>query len=257
MNLETVLRGKKHKYLLRWLIGITLFLVVMHLTVNFWVTVMRNSALLEIGDFTFDFGWWFHLDREKKFGSIFNTLLILMVVTLMVLAGMRAWPRKGMALGWVMMAFVLTYMAIDEFFSIHEYAGKFAGINEPMGTQVVPDWVQVMAVVVFILMVPMGLFWRNLPTWLRIRTAIAAGVYLSGTIGGEVISSTYVMYNGFDSYGYNCCSAIEEGVEMLGMILCIDAMLLHFARLHAERSENQAPPIEPAGSTAKAIDTNA
>lgn len=128
----------------------------MHLAVTFWAAVMGNSTILAVGGFRFDLGWWFHLDREKKFGSLFNTLGILIAAGLMVYASKRALLSKAMALGWAMIACVLMYMACDEFFSINEYVGQLAGIDESLGQHVVPDWVKVMAMVVLVLIVPMG-----------------------------------------------------------------------------------------------------
>lgn len=241
------MRTSNHKRIVIPLLVITLGMIAVHLILQFRAYALGQPSMLVLGPLDVDLAYWFNLNVEKHFGALFSTSLILFASLLMCIAAFRAKSKKLMMIGWFMIAGILLFMACDEFFSIHERAGAMAGIeSQGYGTQVLPSWVRVMAVVVGLLCIPMGFFWWMLPRGLRIRTVISAGVFLGGAMGVEIISSAFVMQQGTENFGFYVLVAIEEGMEMFGILILIDAMLLHLlpATAKAAASEEVEAPIE-------------
>lgn len=201
-------------------------LLSLHLVTKYRAFSLGVDSIIVLGSFDFNFGYWFDIDTERRFAAVFSTLLILVASGTMLHASIRVLPKKGMAIGWLFMSGVLLFMACDEFFSIHEHAGKFFG-TEVQGEHIVPGWVKAMAGVVAVLCIPMGFFWWKLPTYMRVRTAIAAGVFLLGAMGVEVPAMNYATHYGTQNVGYALFGALEEGMEMIGMVIAISAMFLY------------------------------
>lgn len=234
------MRKTNHKRIVLALSITTIGMIIMHLTVHYRAQSLGLQSVLTLGGFDVDLLYWLSLDQEKHLGAMFSTALILLASALMAFAAWRTTPtKKIMALGWLMVAGVMLFMACDEYFSIHEHAGEFAGLEtDGFGTQVIPIWVKAMAVVVAVLCIPMGLFWWTLPRGLRIRTALSAIIFLLGAAGMEVVSAAYVRHFVIGDFGYFALVAVEEGLEMLGILILIDAMLLHLV----------SPPNKAAGT---------
>ena len=244
-----MVRTKIHKLLLYTMLVGALGLILMHIITMYRTHSLSVQSIIKLGSFDFNFAYWFNVDTERRFGALFSTLLILFASGTMLAASIRSMPKKALSIGWLFMSGVLLFMACDEFFMIHERAGEFFGAKDHFGTAVVPGWVKAMGVVVAILCLPMGLFWWKLPKYLKIRTAAAAGVFLTGAMGVEVLAMTHADDSGIKNFGYALLAALEEGMEMLGMILAIDAMLLYHTRMKDERID-QAPPQVPQSAVA-------
>lgn len=240
------MRTKIHKLLLFAMLVGAFGLILLHIITSYRTHSLGVQSIIKLGSFDFDFGYWFNIDTERRFGALFSTLLILFASGTMLAASVRSVPKKVMVIGWLFLSGVLLFMACDEFFMIHERVGEFFGAKDHFGTAVIPGWVKAMGVIVLILCLPMGLFWWKLPTYLKIRTAIAAGVFLSGAIGVEILSMTHADGSGIHNFGYTLLAALEEGMEMLGMIIAVDAMLLYHNRMKGEPANPATPePGQP------------
>lgn len=234
---STNIREPFHKKILLFLLIAAAGLIAVHLILQFRLYVLEKPSVLVLGGSDIDLTFWFDLNVEKHFGAIFGTFLILFASCNMAFAAYRVWPQRAKTLGWVLMSGVLMFMAFDEFLSLHERAGSVAGLEtEGYGTRVLPIWVQAMAVVVAILCIPMGIFWWKTMKGLRVRTLISVAVYLGGAMGIEIVSSAFVMHQGAANYGYIMLVALEEGMEMLGMIICIDVMLLYLTHFASKKT---------------------
>lgn len=246
------MRTSNHKKLIIPLLIIMIGMIVAHLVLQFRMYALGLDSSIVLGSTNIDLAYWFNLNHEERFGAMFGALLILTASTLMACAAYRAMPdKKWLALGWLLFACILAFMACDEYFSIHEKAGAYAGLqSKGYGSQIMPNWVKVMAVVVGLLCIPMGFFWWMLPRGVRIRTAIAAAVFLGGAMGVEVISSAFVMHQGNENFGYYILVAIEEGMEMLGMFIVIDTMLLHL--MGVRQKSGLTEPVNTTESTTQA-----
>lgn len=236
-----MVRTKTHKKLLIALLAGAFGLVLMHVVTMYRTHNLEAHSIIALGNFDFDFGYWFNVDTERRFGALFGAILILFASGAMLFASFRFLSHKSFAVGWLFLSCVLLFMACDELFMIHERAGEFFGAEDHFGTAVIPAWVKAMAVVVAILCIPMGIFWWKLPRYLKIRTAVAAGVFLTGAVGVEILGMTHADASGINNFNYALLVALEEGMEMLGMIIAIDAMLLYLAKEKSDPVGQELP----------------
>jgi hypothetical protein len=237
------MRSKHHRRFVGLLLVAALALILIHSVMTVVVFGFDTYPMIDLGSRDIDPVYWFDLNNEKRFGAIFGASIIVIAAVCMLWTGLKTETRKWMLAGYILVSGIIFFMACDEFFSIHERTGQMAGVSAEYGSQVVPGWVKVMAVVVALLCIPMGAFWWHLPKAFKIRTMIAAAVFLGGAMGVEVISSAFVMHQGTkETLGYGLLVAIEEGMEMIGIVILIDAILLHRAKALASVEASDAPP---------------
>lgn len=154
----------------------------------------------------------FDLDEEESFGTWFSAVMLLVASTILIYqarvlrAREDAWFRYWMILGW---AFCL--LSIDEVVGLHEL------MNTVFEKK---SWTLAgFGVLVFTGLAYLPFLWHY-----RWRTAIlfviAGAIYGGGAVGIEHFSGTDI-----NSLRYNMLTGLEEGMEMLGIIILIYAAL--------------------------------
>jgi hypothetical protein len=68
-------------------------------------------------------------------------------------------------------------------------------------------------------------FFFHLPSPTQRRFFAAGTVFLSGALGMELLGSYYASLHGVRNFPYSMLAAIEEGLEMTGVIIFINALL--------------------------------
>ncbi len=162
------------------------------------------------------FEYWhvsiFDLDEEESFGTWFSTVILLIAAVLLMRQArtLRAegdpWHRWWLVLGWA-----FCFLSIDEVVGLHEMMNTML---ENMPWTVVGTYVLALV----------GLCYLPFLWHYRWRTAILFG--LAGVVyGGGAVGIEH--YSGFavNSLRYNMLTALEEGMEMFGVILCIFTIL--------------------------------
>ena len=66
---------------------------------------------------------------------------------------------------------------------------------------------------------------RQLPARTRWRIVLAGGVFLAGGVGVERATDWYQDHDQLNTLAYNLWNAVEEGLEMVGVVLFIRALL--------------------------------
>ena len=75
------------------------------------------------------------------------------------------------------------------------------------------------------------LFFRSLPAETRRQFPVAGAIFLGGAIGAEVIGGAYVSSErGGDDAVYRVITTVEELLEMLGIVVFLQALLSYLAR---------------------------
>jgi len=166
----------------------------------------------------FGFEYWhlaiFDLDEEEGFGTWFSTG-ILAAAAALLLNQARVLRVQGAAwrLWWQVLGIGFCVLSIDEVVGIHEYANTLLE-----GT---PWTVVGFAIFVVVALAYLPFLWHH-----RWRTAIlfalAGVIYGGGAVGIEHFTDSDV-----NSLHYNMWTTLEEGMEMLGVILFIYAVLDH------------------------------
>ena len=179
----------------------------------------------------------FNVDEEWNIPSFFSVLILLFAALL--LAVVTALERKrspAHVLHWTVLTLGFLFMAADELVSLHEK------LNLPMHRLLAKDelgifyfaWVIPGIAVV----VGVGLYFLkfllNLPHRTK-RSFITAGLlYIGGVICIELIAGRHAEAHGFHNLTYSILTLVEETLEMAGVIVFIDALLVHLSENHGE-----------------------
>jgi hypothetical protein len=182
----------------------------------------------------------FDIKREANIPTFFSSLLLTIAALLLWLISRAEAAKKA---SWALLSVGILLMAIDEIVQFHEdlanparwlLGGNATGI-------LYHTWV-IFGLGVSVLMLLS--FWRflaELPATTRIRFTWAGLIYLSGAIILESINGLIFEKTG-DSLIYNLSSAIEEALEMAGVLLLIRALIRHLAEQHPEVRLVFGPP---------------
>ena len=156
----------------------------------------------------------FDLDTEESFGTWFNSGILMMAAALLVHQArvLRAhggsWRRW-----WLVLGIGFCVMSVDEIAGMHEW------VNTIMEDT---PWTAIgFLIFVLVALAYLPFLWHH-----RWRTAVlfclAGAIYGGGAVGVEHFTDSEV-----NSLHYNMWTALEEGMEMLGVILLIYGVLDH------------------------------
>ncbi len=166
----------------------------------------------------FGFHYWqlavLDLDEEESFGTWFNSGILMMAGALLVnqarvvRAQGRAWHRS-----WLVLGIGFFVLSVDEIAGMHEW------VNTMMGDT---PWTVIGFPILVVVALAYGPFlWHH--RWRTALLFLAAGaIYGGGAVGVEHFTD-----RDLNSLHYNMWTALEEGMEMAGVILFIYALLDH------------------------------
>ena len=173
----------------------------------------------------------FDVDGERNVPSFFSFTIIMFAVGLLAfIAAHQPRGAKPHRAYWAGLALVFTYLALDEGFELHERVARYAG-----------TWVHARDLSVYLWLVPYAIgclafliiyarFLKQLPREDKLNILLAGIVYVAGAAGAEMIGALYVhAFHTEHAIGYDIDSAIEESLEMTGMILFVYALLRYNA----------------------------
>lgn len=195
----------------------------------FLVFVYSTSQLIRYftgHDFQFGLLHLFNLDEENNIPTWFSSLLLSLCALLAALIGLRhkclAYP---FAIHWLALAAIFLCMSLDETASIHNMANgplqKALHLGEPGFFH--ETWVVLGGLFVLIVGASYYKFMIALPLETRQRFILAAGIYVGGAVGLEMIRGNTYPYDHStltDFLGGLC----EESLEMLGLVICVYAL---------------------------------
>ena len=173
----------------------------------------------------------FDLNAEGNIPALFSAGLWLGASALALICRRRS-RAEGWPLGiyWPIMAALFLYLGIDEAVMIHERVGGVLGDRYAFSGAFLYAWV--VAGLAFLGLVGL-VFLRFLAALRPVNLALlvlAAGIFVSGAIGVEMMGTAFDsggQVPGTFALGLNWrrANALEEGLEMLGIILLIHVML--------------------------------
>jgi hypothetical protein len=208
-----------NKRLLYLLLGVNGVFIVLHFVAH---------CLERFTDFTFgaELTHWFSMDIEYSLPTWFATLLLLSIGAMFLSICMQA---KTDRIAWGSLGVIFFYLSADELFSIHE--NLIEPMQELFGITSGPlffAWVIPVFFGVVLLGIAYYRFLFSLPKKLRIYLFIAAGIFLLGAIGVEMISGAYWQAHHFENdMVYRALNALEEGLENMGSIIAVAALVAY------------------------------
>ncbi|UOY03602.1 hypothetical protein [Blastococcus sp. PRF04-17] len=129
------------------------------------------------------------------------------------------------------LAVVLLLLSLDEMAGIHERLGALGAVVAG-GSGLHFVWVVPGAAAAVLLLAGLVLGGRSLPSLIRRRLSFAAAVYLTGALVVEAVSGQVLAAHG-DRAGYLVVTAVEELLEMLGVVLVLRAVCGSMHACHA------------------------
>lgn len=164
---------------------------------------------------------WFNVNRELGLPAWFSTVLLVFCAQALWLLGDQRAAAAGRRWLWHerLLAVVFVYLSVDELLALHEM------LNAPLRDRFDLDGVLTFAWVVVALPLVglLGLFMigylRSLPTPVRRLFLLSGVVYVVGAAGVELVGAAIWSRGGADSAAYAAATMLEEGLEMLALVL--------------------------------------
>jgi hypothetical protein len=172
------------------------------------------------------------LNREQNLPTYYASFQLLLASGLLLLRHQHAKQNDHTAArGWAGLAAIMLFLSIDEFCALHEELSDYvhAVLKQP--------WVPEFAWVIPYTLGAIGVaavyigFWRRLPPVTRRLFILAAGIFVAGAIGAELVGSKLYIRFGPQSAIYGIETLLEEVLEMVGVALFIYATADNLAKL--------------------------
>lgn len=154
--------------------------------------------------------------------------LLFCAILLAVIAKVKAEKRDKYSRHWQGLAIVFVFLSIDEVAMLHEKAGdlleklpfEYTGLFNY-------QWVILGIPLTLIFVLSYLRFLFALPNKISFLLALAGAIFVSGSLGVEMLAANYESLYGYDNLIYNMLTAVEEFLEMLGIVVFIHTLLLY------------------------------
>lgn len=191
------------------------------------------GVAVQVAKYVFDYRqeWTrlFNLDRELNYPSTYATLtLFVCAFLLMLIANYKKQEKDRFARHWKILAIVFVCFAIDEAFSIHEIL-IIKDLRKALNLGGIFYFVWVIPGTLFVgwfCWTYWKFFW-HLPRRSRLLFFLAGASYVGGALGGEMVSGFYADLEGANNLIYGLIVCAEEVLEMVGVIIFINALLTY------------------------------
>jgi hypothetical protein len=173
-----------------------------------------------------------NVNGEVNIPTFFSVLLLLTCSSLLgFVAYLKKTQRADYSLHWLILSLGFLFMAADEFMGFHERLNELT--DQQVGlvgsTWLKYSWVIPGLFVITLIGISYVRFLQHLASTHRIRFMLAGAIYCTGIIGVEMLGAHHAaLYSSFN-FTYSLLSTLEEGMEMMGLILFINA-LIHYTR---------------------------
>lgn len=215
------------KKILITLIGIVITLVIL----SVWGQRIRYFGVADIR------GAWheflldqlmqnFYMDAEGNVTTYANALLLFVPSQLLLFIGLWKTSLKDkFRFHWIGLSLIFLFLSFDEMTVLHEQLIK------PMRAIIGAEsflyfaWVVPGAIAIALFGLIYLLFFLHLDKKFKFLFFISLGVYVSGVIGGEMLSGYYAAALGQKNFTYAVVASIEESIEMIGCSFIIYSLL--------------------------------
>jgi hypothetical protein len=208
------------------LFAIAAFLLFAHVGVMVMYFAFGHSHVLGLSPM-------FNLDLEKNIPTFFQTFLLVGSAILLLFISILESKKKSPLIGyWIALTIGLTLMAGDEWFQLHEK------LTKPIQNLIGPEnlgvfyfsWVIIGIILILLVALVFRKFLVGMQYSSRHDFLLAAIIYLSGSIGFEMIGGYIVQLAGSASIIYHTSVLCEESLEMAGIILFVRGLLKYLHR---------------------------
>jgi hypothetical protein len=173
---------------------------------------------------------FFYVEAEANLPTCFaSALLLISALLVLAIAALKRKEQAPFARHWAVLSATFLFMAIDETASLHELLTY--PLRDMLGVPV--------SGLLYFTWVVAGLagsavfagvflnFFRHLPARFRMLVVLAAGLFLGGAIGMEMVGGSYASRHGSSNFTYSMLATLEESMELAGSILFIYTWLTY------------------------------
>lgn len=207
--------------IVRVLVATTFFLLV--------ASIAGQSAKHVLGyDEAYGIIRLFNVDSEGNIPTFFSSFLLLFSSLLLaVISTLKRKESDTRWNQWAILSCALLYMAVDEASGIHELLYRPADwlLGQRLSRIIYFTWAIFGIAFVLIFTLSYLKFFFSLPLQTQKQFFLAASVFFSGALGMELVGGFFGGSHGIQNLQYAMLSTIEEGLEMTGVILLINALL--------------------------------
>ena len=158
----------------------------------------------------------FDVDIEDSVPTWYSTAALLFSAILALLKYFQARSlTDNRSIYWLIISAGLFLLSMDE----------IAGFHETVNTVTDISWTIPASIIVLICAPFFGKFLFSLKPGLRNQLIFAGAIFLGGAIGVEYATEGYAEADLLDTLAYNTWTAVEEMMEMAGVVILIDALL--------------------------------
>ncbi|MCW3119667.1 MAG: putative rane protein [Chitinophagaceae bacterium] len=195
------------------------FLVIVSAIFKLCLHFFPGATIIKLNTF-------FYLGTEKNLPSLFSALqLWFAAAILFILSAVKFSAKDKYRFHWAILGIVFLFLGYDEWKSMHEKLNNYLHDHFHFHGVFFLAWV----IPACLFLVFLGIFFLRflfaLPVKTRRRIIIAAGIFLGGAVGLEMLESIFVEKNGGD-IGIPVVAMIhlEEFMEMFGITYFIYAL---------------------------------
>ena len=165
-----------------------------------------------------------NMDRELNLPTLFSSSLLLISALLMQRLGHNSNPDATD--DWRLLSKIFIFLALDEALQIHEIL-IIPGLRHQVHPALASTWVVPYAALAVILLWRFRSFLGSIPRATATGLLRSGAVYVGGAIGMEMIGSFAVRSSliRLHSPWYGGITGLEEALELIGIILLIDALM--------------------------------
>jgi hypothetical protein len=176
----------------------------------------------------------FNPSGEQTAGAwLTASVLLLCGLLLLTIAAARRRNGASFVAHWRLLGVVVLFLSADEAIALHEQLGDWVSTRLETGGPFLWAWVIPYGAAAVALVVAFLPWLRALSVETRRRLLVAAAFLAGGALGLEMIQAAIVDGRGRGGGPVSVLAVVEEGAELLGAILFLDALLLHLGRHEA------------------------
>lgn len=168
----------------------------------------------------------FDLNGEGNIPAWYSSMALLLSSALLaVIARAKRFARDPYVWHWAVLAVIFLGFSFDEAASLHEMLVK--PLRAALHARGVLYFTWVIPAAAFVLVVGLSYlrFLAHLPEGTRRRFIIAGGLFIGGALGVELAGGYVADMSGGDNLLQAGLVALEEGMEMVGIVVFIHALL--------------------------------
>jgi hypothetical protein len=214
----------------RFLLTIIALLVFLNLgerIIVYWFNATHKEQIIS---------QYFNFDQESNLPSLYSALALgFCSYLLAIITTFQKARQSKYAKHWKALSLIFLGLAIDEACSLHELSIPFLRNAIDAKGVLYFTWIIPAFFLLIIFLVTFRKFILSLPIKTKTLFILAGIVYVSGTLGMELVGGYIADSSGYNTV-YGIASSIEELLEMFGIVIFIHGLLSYiqsqFTELH-------------------------